>query len=139
VSGSVPPRSLSTSLDAEALALAMAVAPTAYSRNKMFALFSDPRVSRARSRARLVRSLATELARCPDARVTQRTLANDRVQLTVQVERLQYTRNVELSRGELSAVAFLCDRAKTGALPCEPHDRALVERILSKLAAGLIG
>ncbi len=128
----------STTPDAEALMLAMAVAPTAYSRNKMFALFADPRVMRARSRARLVRGLATDLARAPDARVSRQKVGADRVALTVRIESMQYTRNVELSLAEVSALSFLCDRQKTRALPCEQEDRALVESVLSRLAAGLI-
>lgn len=139
-----PPRSgrssggESTTLDLEALTLAMAVAPTAYSRNKMFGLFSDPRVMRARSRARLVRSLATDLARAPDALVLRQKVSGDRVALTVRIESMQYTRNVELSVAEVSALSFLCERQKTKVLPCEPQDRQLVESVLSRLAAGLL-
>jgi len=124
--------------DLEALTLAMAVAPTAYSRNKMFGFFKDPRVMRARSRARLVRALANDLSRAPDARVERRKLAGDRVALTVRIESMQYTRNVELSVAEVSALSFLCDRQKSTALSCEPQDRALVESVLSRLAAGLV-
>lgn len=138
MSGRSTPRRESVAPDTEALTLAMAVAPTAYSRNKMFALFADPRVMRARSRARLVRSLARDLSRAPDARVSRRKIGADRVALKVRIESMQYTRNVELSVAEVSALAFLCDRQKTRALPCEAHDRALVENVLSRLAAGLI-
>jgi hypothetical protein len=140
VSGSVPPRSDPfDGPNVEALTLAMAIAPTAYSRNKMFALFRDARVGRARSRARLVRSLALELSRSPDATVETRALSGERVALTVRVERLQYSRNAELSQSELSVLRYLCDRARVTALPCEPQDQALVEKVLLKLAAGLIG
>ena len=140
MSGSVPPPPPRSSemVDAEALTLAMSVAPSAYSRNRMFSLFSDPRVAKARSRASLVRSLARDLARSPRATVTRRELANDRVALTIRVADMHYTRNVELSIAELSVLSFLCDREKTRALTCGPEDRALVERVLARLAAGLI-
>jgi hypothetical protein len=122
----------------EALTLAMVVAPTAYSRNKLFALFRDARMGRARSRARMIRSLALDLTRSPDASVEKRALPGDRVALTIRVERMQYARNVELSQSELSVLRYLCDRAHVAALPCEAADRALVDSVLLRLSAGLI-
>jgi hypothetical protein len=135
---STPPRAHNEPPDVEALTLAMAVAPTAYSRNKLFALFRDARVGRARSRARMIRSLALDLSRSPDASVEKRLLAGDKVALTIRVERMQYARNVELSLSELSVLRYLCDRAHVTALPCEAADRTLVESVLLRLSAGLI-
>jgi hypothetical protein len=110
------------------LSVAMAIVPALYSRNKLFALFSDPAVRRARSRARLVRSVFRQLAGGGASGFVVQPGALAVV--VYQVPRVRLTRRVELSQLELSCLAFLCGRAKIDLLAPTAEDRARIDAAL---------
>lgn len=126
-------------VDPEALAVALAVAPGVYSRNKMFAFFKDPRMAHARARARLVRAMVQELARAiaggrpPGVRCEAQP--SGRTELSYELSALRYSRTVELSSVEMSTVRYLLDKAQANcaALACSDADRSLVESTLRRL------
>ncbi len=118
-----------------ALTVAMALVPGLYSRNKMFGLFDDPTVRRARSRARLLRSIAKHLGGevAPVAGLVVTVGARTSVRYGIPSVRL--SRAVELTRLELAALRVLLARA--GSCPAElgssEDDRPLVDAALARL------
>ena len=122
-------------LDSEALAVALSVAPGVWSRNKLFSLFKDPRLARARARARLVRSVVGELARHPDVQVAEPVEASGHVRFAYAIAELSFSRRVDLSRLEAATVRYLLEKAnaRIAGLACTDADRALVEHTLCRL------
>ncbi len=125
-------------LDSEALAVALSVAPGVWSRNKLFSLFKDPRLARARARARLVRAVTNELTRhAPSGgvEVAEPVEASGHVRFSYSIAELSFSRRVDLSRLEAATVRYLLDKAglHVARLPCSAEDRALVEHTLRRL------
>jgi hypothetical protein len=102
----------------DGLTAAMATVPLLYSRNRMFALFNEPVVRRARVRARLVRSLLRFVGR-EDAEVDLAASA-DRVRVGYRIARLRLSRSVTITDFELSLLRTLLAKA--------PHPESLAER-----------
>ena len=122
-------------LDVDALTVAMALVPALYSRNKMFKLFDDPIVKKARSRARLLRSVFRHLCG-HGGRVTEfRLVRGDVFTLHYRIPTVALKRHVELSRVELACLVHLCDRAGVGFLPPSDDDRAILDAVLVRLPA----
>jgi hypothetical protein len=123
----------------EALTVAMALAPGVYARNRMFALFANPAVQRAKSRAATLRGIVKHLARaCALTLERNEAPGNAGRDATGQVLRyeipiLRLTRVVELSRVELAALRLLAMRAGVPTLGADDDDRALVETALARL------
>ena len=92
----------------DALACAMAIVPTAYSRNKMFAFYKKPEVRRARDRSRAMRSLARELAG-RRGRVSDIELAQTEQTWTLRykIPSVRLGRTAELTIAELACVVHL--------------------------------
>jgi hypothetical protein len=126
-------------LDPDALEVALAVAPGVYSRNQMFAFYKDPRMARARSRARLVRGVAREIGRAAaggHAPVVRELVEHGAtVKVVYGIPNLRFTRQVELSRLELATLRYLLQKAgaEVASLACTAEDRALVESTLQRL------
>ena len=127
----------------ESLTAAMALAPGVYARNRMFALFANPAVQHAKSRAAALRGIAAHLGRaCAVTLVGQERPArrglgnapreNDFV-LRYQIPALRLTRVAELSRVELATLRLLAARAGASCLAQEQDDRTLVETALARL------
>ena len=125
----------------EALTVAMALAPGVYARNRMFALFANPAVQRAKSRAAVLRGIVKHLGRACAV-----TLARERggeaavsgggevdFVLRYQIPVLRLTRVAELSRVELATLRLLAARAGAPCLSPEDEDRTLVETALARL------
>lgn len=118
----------------ESLTVAMALAPGVYARNRMFALFANPAVQRAKARAAALRGIVKHLGRA-----TAITLAQDgEFVLRYEIPTLRLSRVAELSRVELATLRLLAVRAdaRTDGTPClapEAEDRALVETALARL------
>jgi hypothetical protein len=144
------------SLDAEALLVALVLAPATYSRNRFFEMYRDPAVRRIRRRANLVRSVLGQLAGGPGAppgRIVEvRELASGQVEVTFVVEALGLTRTTRLEPVELSLLRYALGRAAArtgeaasatalGASEATEADRARIEAALQKLApsSGTIG
>ena len=111
----------------EALTVAMALAPGVYARNRMFALFANPAVQRAKSRAATLRGVAKQLGRASDV-----TLSQEHV-LRYEIPALSLSRIVELSRVELATLRIMADRAGLSCLPVHSDDRPNVDTALARL------
>jgi len=118
----------------EALTVAMALAPGVYARNRMFDLFTNAGVQRAKSRAATLRGLVKHLVRASSLTLTEATEkgAADYV-LRYEIPALALTRTAELSRVELATLRALASRSGVAALPLEADDRARIESALSRL------
>jgi hypothetical protein len=113
----------------EALTVAMALAPGVYARNRMFALFANPAVQRAKSRAALLRGIVKQLGRaCALTLVREGDFV-----LRYQIPALRLTRVAELTRVELATLRLMAARAGASCLLPEDEDRALVETALAGL------
>jgi len=102
-----------------ALTAAMAMVPLLYSRNRMFQRFNDPMVRKARSRARMVRSLLRFVAR-EDAEVELGAASSEGYVLHYELPRLRLGRTVRLTDLELAVLRVLLAKG--------PHPRALAEQ-----------
>jgi len=119
--------------DVAALTAAMALVPGLYSRNKMFALFQQGAVRRARSRARMLRALLRVVGHA-DADVDLST-KDGRVTLHYRIPRLRLERTVQITEFELSVLrVLLASGPRPRVLEPAPTDRPRVEEALSRLA-----
>ncbi len=120
--------------DEDALVVAMSVIPNLYSRNKMFSLFSDPRLKRARRRAIALRTAVRQLAGggARDVRVAPSKTAG-RLMLTYELPRISYSRRIDVSVAECAVVRFLVARLGGEAIQCADEDRVVVEHTLRRL------
>ena len=118
--------------DLEALTAAMATVPLLYSRNRLFTLFNEPVVRRARVRARLVRGLVRFIGRT-DAEVDLMA-SEDRVRVAYRIPRLRLSRSVTLTDFELSLLrALLAKGPHPAALASKDGDRARIDAALARL------
>ena len=126
----------------EALTVAMALAPGVYARNRMFDLFANAGVQRAKSRAATLRGIVKHLGRaCAltlERDASEGAAARDsRGQvafvLRYEIPLMNLTRVVDLSRVELAALRLLAARAGASTLLPDDEDRALVETALTRL------
>jgi hypothetical protein len=126
----------------EALTVAMALAPGVYARNRMFELFANAGVKRAKSRAATLRGIVKHLGRAcaltleRDASAgcaARNTLGQVDFVLRYEIPVMRLTRVVELSRVELAALRLLAERAGAACLLPDDEDRALVETALARL------
>ena len=118
--------------DLEALTAAMATVPLLYSRNRLFTLFNEPIVRRARVRARLVRGLVRFIGRT-DAEVDLAT-SLDKVRIGYRIPRLRLSRSVTLSDFELSLLRTLLAKGPhPAALAAKDDDRTRIDAALARL------
>lgn len=122
-----------TALDEGALVVAMAVVPELYSRNKMFALFTDSRLRRARKRAIALRTAVRQLTGGGARNVELVAVAGGRHRLTYELPSLAYVRRLDLSDAERACIVYLVERAESHVVPCRDEDRAIVEATLKRL------
>ena len=114
----------------ESLTVAMAIAPGVYSRNRMFALFAKPGVSKAKFRAAALRGMVKQLARAVGISLSRERAVHV---LRYQIPALRLTRVAELSDVELATIRILLEQAKVPCFPPDPEDRKLVDRVLARL------
>ncbi len=136
-------------LDETALVVAMTVVPGLYSRNKMFSLFTDARIKRARKRAMALRlavrqlggggarNVTLEAAAPPVADAHGTHGAATMWRLVYEMPRVAYERRLLLGDAERACILYLLERAGSNNVPpacaCRDEDRALVERTLAHL------
>jgi hypothetical protein len=116
----------------------MSVAPGVYARNRMFALYAEPAVRRARSRAATIRGLVRQLLvarRDVSGLVVARSGARTLVRF--RIERLHLERRVELTEVETACFVYLASRAGVHGIHATSEDRALLDSALRRLALGL--
>jgi hypothetical protein len=130
-----PSRATSLPVDPEALTVAMAIAPGAYARNRLFALYENPEVRRARSRSSLLRGLARQLA---GSHGPLEGLAIDRslrgVHVRYRVAAVHLDRRSDLSELEAACVLHLAARGGARGLAPNAEDRARLDGALRRLA-----
>ena len=114
----------------EALTVAMAMAPGVYARNRMFSLFANPAVQRAKARAATLRGIVKHLGRA--CAITLESENTDFV-LRYQIPTLRLMRVAELTRVELAALRLMAAKAGAPCLLPEEGDKGLVEMALAKL------
>jgi hypothetical protein len=118
--------------DLEALTAAMATVPLLYSRNRLFTLFNEPVVRRARVRARLVRGLVRFIGRT-DAEIDL-TASEDRVRIAYRIPRLRLSRTVTLTDFELVLLrTLLAIGPHPAMLAPKDDDRTRVDAALARL------
>ncbi len=121
--------------DLESLTAAMAMVPLLFSRNRMFALFADPIVRRARNRSRMVRGVLRIVSRGDVVvSVTSGVEFGERAKIAYRVERLRLSRVVMLTDFELALLRVLLAKGPhPSALAEEPGDRARVDEAIARL------
>jgi hypothetical protein len=123
-------------LDPEALTVAMAIAPGAYARNRLFALYENPAVRQARARSSLLRGLARQLA---GSLGPLEGLAIDRSSLGVHVRyrvaTVRMDRRSELSELEAACVLHLAERGGAPGFAPSAEDRTRLNVALRRLAS----
>jgi hypothetical protein len=120
--------------DVEAVTVAMVVAPGVYSRNRMFALFAEPEMARARLRATVVRGLFRQLQRSRNLGLSFRF--EDReggVYLHYEVEKLRLVCRIELTHLERSCLVYLASKTDAPLMQATPEDKTRVEEALLRL------
>ncbi len=119
----------------EALTVAMALAPGVYARNRMFALFANVGVQRAKSRAATLRGIVKQLGRA--SALTLEDAQGRGFVLRYEIPAMSLSRVAELTRVELATLRVLAARAGAqglvAALAAEDEDRALVDTALARL------
>lgn len=123
---------------AEALTVAMSLAPGVYVRNRMFDFFAQAAVQRARSRAATLRGIVPQLGRA--CVLTLSTEGGSRgadgarsFVLRYEIAEIRMSRVVELTRVELATLRLLAARAGLHVLSPEPEDRPVVDAALARL------
>lgn len=119
----------------EALTVAMALAPGVYARNRMFELFTQPGVQRAKMRAAILRGVVPQLARASNVTMSSEGGRGGEPVwvLRYAIPELRLHRVVELSGTELAALRMLAAKARVPCLAPESGDRALVDAALARL------
>ena len=131
--------------DADALLVALILAPGTYSRNKYFTLFQNQVAHRVRRRAQIVRSILKELTEpwpemrhapggprsAPPATLLDERTTSDGVELVYRVDEFGYTRSALLTHLEAAALRYALSRV--GQRPVAATDKQLVESALSRL------
>ncbi len=114
----------------EALTVAMALAPGVYARNRMFDLFANVGVQRAKSRAATLRGIVRHLGRASSLALEP---GGDGFVLRYEIPVMSLSRVVELSRVELATLRVLASRASAPCLNADDEDRVLVDTSLARL------
>lgn len=120
--------------DDRAMLAALVLVPHAFSRNKFFAWFESPKHRQARRRARVLRSIISELNKHAEPRASlasQAILPSGHIELHYVVPGVEYKRTVILDADEAAIVRYCL--SKSHADMARPEDSALVHRYLSKL------
>ncbi|MDC0740163.1 hypothetical protein [Polyangium mundeleinium] len=140
--------------DLEALLVALVLVPGTYSRNRFFALYTDPEAAHARRRAKLLRSVVAEVTQSDPARRGHIVAIDERddggATFTYVVPSLNLRRTTTLSELELAIVRYALAHRAGSIAPATPPDekafaplgeddpvRARIEDTLRKLAPDL--
>jgi hypothetical protein len=126
-------------LDRDALTVAMALVPGMYARNRLFSLYREPEVRRAKARAAILRGVVRQLAGAHGAVEGLALVRHGEVtHLRYRVPQVRLERRVELSEIERICLAFLAGRtgvAGLGGLHVTPEERAHLDAVLRRLGA----
>lgn len=127
--------------DADALFVALVMAPASFSRNKFFEMFQQAAQKEARRRAQLVRSILKDLTEPwphpgsipghSEPLIVEELEVDGLFSLTYSVKEFDYTRQVLLTPLEAAALHYALERSGKGH--ASPAEKSLVEEQLSKL------
>lgn len=124
----------------EALCVAMAMAPSVYARNRMFAFFERYDGKRARARASALRGIVRHLARARKVTlerafegISSAGPCAARFVLRYELPSVHLSRAAELTRVELAVVRVLASRAGVTCLALEPDDPRCIDEVLHHL------
>ena len=127
-----------SAIDEDALLVAMTVVPGLYSRNRMFALYTDPRVRYAKARAVVLRGVVRHLGGAQgETEVVELARGPKGGLLRYRIGRMRLERSLELSDLEAACVVYLAGRAGSKAMRPSARDRALIDAALQRLSLGL--
>lgn len=115
---------------ATALTVAMALAPGVYARNRMFELFANVAVQRAKARAATLRGIVKHLGRASSLTLDA---DGDGFVLRYEIPVMGLSRVVPLTRVELATLRVLATRGGASCLGADDEDRALVDATLACL------
>jgi hypothetical protein len=127
-------------VDRDALTVAMALVPMAYSRNRLFTLFTDPEVRRAKRRAAVLRGAVRQLAGQHGATcdvALERAGAFGHARLRYKIASVRFERHLELTELEAACLVYLGARAGVSGMHASELDRALLHGALRRLSGGL--
>ena len=132
-------------LDREALTVAMAVAPSVLSRNRMFPLYKQAEVLRARARAAVLRGLVRQLCGLfGEVRGLSLEPSGNQCVVRYMLPCIHSTRHVELSLVELACLRYMLGKASAryrspseSVLQPTVADGECLRLVLSRLADGL--
>ncbi|HWL87401.1 MAG TPA: hypothetical protein VNO21_16465 [Polyangiaceae bacterium] len=134
-------RAAPSAIDREALAVGMTVVPGLYSRNKMFVLFTDPEVRRARARSATLRGVVRHLSggsgQASRIEIVRGGGTGRTCLLRYRIASMKLDRRLELSETEVACVIYLVGRAGHPSLYASERDRALIDAALARLSLGL--
>ena len=121
----------------EALTVAMALVPEAYSRNRFFSFFEKREFKRARARAKLLRSIANELGEHPeDAQSVELRDGPTHSILFYIISSMKVSRQVSLFGLERSLLMVLLERRHIKGVAASADDRNRVREALALLLPG---
>lgn len=125
-------------VDLDALLCALILVPNAFSRNRFFQLFEQPKARRVRRRAARVRGIIRQLVgdgKNKAELIGERVLNDGQVLLRYHVAELDLYRSAALSELEASALRYALWRAGEAKLGRE--DRQRVETAFARLSRSL--
>jgi hypothetical protein len=124
--------------DRDALTIGMTLVPGLFSRNRMFALFTQPEMRAARGRAAQLRGAIRHLREIhgPVEILEFSRGGTHGAVLRYRVPGVRLLRRLELTAAEAACLSYVCHRAGLAHLPCHEGDRRIVEAALHRLAAG---
>jgi hypothetical protein len=124
----------STTLDPQALTVAMVVAPGVYARNRMFSLFEKGPMKEARRRASLLLGIVKQWTRYR-VKLTFEPIDGEAgaVRLKYSIEKLTLTRELVMTQLECACLRYLACRAPLSLVAEDAADRARVDEALARL------
>src|SRR5579862_7877189 len=121
-------------LDRDALTVAMSLVPGMYARNRLFSLYREPEVRRAKARAAILRGAVRQLAGAHgDVEGIAFVRHGEVTLLRYRIPRMHLERCLELSECERACLLFLAGRAGIHGLRATPEDRAHLDAALRRL------
>lgn len=124
-------------LEGDALVVGMTLVPNLLSRNRSFALFENPELSRARNRAAALRGIVRQIAGAQGKIESLRVSRGVDCELSYLLPGMKMRRRASLTALELACVHYLAERVGISELRATPEDRGAIDAALRRLAVGL--
>lgn len=124
-----------TDVDAEAVMVALVVAPGVYSRNRMFSLFEKSAMKHARLRATLLRGILRQWMgyKREDVRISFPEAQAGQVRLQYSIESIRLRCEVALTELEAVCLRYVASRGPTPVLAAHEDDAKTVQQVLGRL------